>query len=232
MAKPPPQVIKVTSRWLPWWGGVGACSHPLRGHIPAAAHPSPLRCWDRMLRHSRGPCCTHPSGSSGMVGAPWAGVTVTTSSSLPAEPSGAFSSSSPRAATVATWPTWGACGRSRCCIHVRRALRHQGSAGGMETEVLQKMPCLMPFASPRCLSQVSGDGGRAWLRTPSSLSSVEHLTEKMKTTIQRGLVLRHKIPKEQWWLKLRPLMKILAKDKDSYDMSHSGQLEHVQPWSV
>uniref|UniRef100_A0A8C9HB28 Uncharacterized protein n=1 Tax=Piliocolobus tephrosceles TaxID=591936 RepID=A0A8C9HB28_9PRIM len=63
-------------------------------------------------------------------------------------------------------------------------------------------------------------------------SSVEHLTEKMKTTIQRGLVLRHRIPKEQWWLKLRPLMKILAKDKDSYDMSDSGQIEHVQPWSV
>ncbi|XP_033034820.1 uncharacterized protein LOC117064819 isoform X4 [Trachypithecus francoisi] len=63
-------------------------------------------------------------------------------------------------------------------------------------------------------------------------SSVEHLTEKMKTTIQRGLVLRHRIPKEQWWLKLRPLMKILAKYKASYDVSDSGQLEHVQPWSV
>ncbi|XP_033087957.1 ATP-dependent 6-phosphofructokinase, platelet type-like isoform X2 [Trachypithecus francoisi] len=84
----------------------------------------------------------------------------------------------------------------------------------------------------RCLSRVSGDGGRAWLRKPSSLSSVEHLTEKMKTTIQRGLVLRHRIPKEQWWLKLRPLMKILAKYKASYDVSDSGQLEHVKPWSV
>ncbi|XP_033087958.1 uncharacterized protein LOC117095264 isoform X3 [Trachypithecus francoisi] len=63
-----------------------------------------------------------------MVGAPWAGVTVTTSSSLPAEPSGTCSPSSPWAATVATWPTWGARGRNRCCIHFRRALRHQGSA--------------------------------------------------------------------------------------------------------
>ncbi|KAL4000723.1 alcohol-forming fatty acyl-CoA reductase [Sarotherodon galilaeus] len=35
------------------------------------------------------------------------------------------------------------------------------------------------------------------------------------------------IPKEQWWLKLRPLMKILAKYKTSYDVSDSGQLEHV-----
>ncbi|XP_048367656.1 ATP-dependent 6-phosphofructokinase, platelet type isoform X1 [Sphaerodactylus townsendi] len=38
----------------------------------------------------------------------------------------------------------------------------------------------------------------------------------------------HRIPKEQWWLKLRPLMKILAKYKTSYDVSDSGQLEHVR----
>nr|XP_040022892.1 ATP-dependent 6-phosphofructokinase, platelet type isoform X8 [Gasterosteus aculeatus aculeatus] len=37
----------------------------------------------------------------------------------------------------------------------------------------------------------------------------------------------HRIPKEQWWLKLRPLMKILAKYKTSYDVSDSGQLMHV-----
>lgn len=40
-------------------------------------------------------------------------------------------------------------------------------------------------------------------------------------------VFSHRIPKEQWWLKLRPLMKILAKYKTSYDVSDSGQLEHV-----
>lgn len=40
-------------------------------------------------------------------------------------------------------------------------------------------------------------------------------------------VCSHRIPKEQWWLKLRPLMKILAKYKTSYDVSDSGQLEHV-----
>lgn len=39
----------------------------------------------------------------------------------------------------------------------------------------------------------------------------------------------HRIPKVQWWLKLRPLMKILAKYKTSYDISDSGQLEHVAP---
>ncbi|XP_004078789.1 ATP-dependent 6-phosphofructokinase, platelet type isoform X4 [Oryzias latipes] len=37
----------------------------------------------------------------------------------------------------------------------------------------------------------------------------------------------HRIPKDQWWLKLRPLMKILAKYKTSYDVSDAGQLEHV-----
>uniref|UniRef100_A0A2K6GXW8 6-phosphofructokinase type C n=1 Tax=Propithecus coquereli TaxID=379532 RepID=A0A2K6GXW8_PROCO len=37
----------------------------------------------------------------------------------------------------------------------------------------------------------------------------------------------HRIPKEQWWLKLRPLMKILAKYKTSYDVSDAGQMEHV-----
>ncbi|XP_051050744.1 ATP-dependent 6-phosphofructokinase, platelet type isoform X2 [Phodopus roborovskii] len=40
--------------------------------------------------------------------------------------------------------------------------------------------------------------------------------------------LEHRIPKEQWWLKLRPLMKILAKYKASYDVSDSGKLEPLQ----
>lgn len=40
-------------------------------------------------------------------------------------------------------------------------------------------------------------------------------------------VLSHRVPKDQWWLKLRPLMKILAKYKTSYDVSDAGQLEHV-----
>ncbi|XP_011385001.1 ATP-dependent 6-phosphofructokinase, platelet type-like [Pteropus vampyrus] len=37
----------------------------------------------------------------------------------------------------------------------------------------------------------------------------------------------HRIPREQWWLKLRPLMKILAKYKASFEVSDLGQLEHV-----
>ncbi|XP_048408353.1 ATP-dependent 6-phosphofructokinase, platelet type isoform X4 [Stegostoma tigrinum] len=38
---------------------------------------------------------------------------------------------------------------------------------------------------------------------------------------------KHRIPNEQWWLKLRPLMKILAKYKASFDVSDAGQMEHV-----
>ncbi|XP_074181144.1 ATP-dependent 6-phosphofructokinase, platelet type isoform X2 [Rhinolophus sinicus] len=37
----------------------------------------------------------------------------------------------------------------------------------------------------------------------------------------------HRIPKEQWWLKLRPLMKILAKYKASLEVSDAGDIEHV-----
>ncbi|XP_078281322.1 ATP-dependent 6-phosphofructokinase, platelet type isoform X1 [Rhinoraja longicauda] len=39
---------------------------------------------------------------------------------------------------------------------------------------------------------------------------------------------KHRIPKEQWWLELRPLMKILAKYKISYDVSNARQIEHVK----
>lgn len=46
---------------------------------------------------------------------------------------------------------------------------------------------------------------------------------------QPGPPRRHRIPKEQWWLKLRPLMKILAKYKVSFEVSDASQLEPVQP---
>ncbi|XP_056655982.1 ATP-dependent 6-phosphofructokinase, platelet type isoform X4 [Monodelphis domestica] len=38
----------------------------------------------------------------------------------------------------------------------------------------------------------------------------------------------HRIPKEQWWLKLRPLMKILAKYKISYQVPSSAKLENIE----
>ncbi|XP_064408589.1 ATP-dependent 6-phosphofructokinase, muscle type [Latimeria chalumnae] len=37
----------------------------------------------------------------------------------------------------------------------------------------------------------------------------------------------HRIPKEQWWMKLRPILKILAKYKISLDTSEVAHLEHI-----
>jgi hypothetical protein len=38
---------------------------------------------------------------------------------------------------------------------------------------------------------------------------------------------RHRIPKEQWWLKLRPILKILAKYEIDLDTSDHAHLEHI-----
>lgn len=38
---------------------------------------------------------------------------------------------------------------------------------------------------------------------------------------------RHRIPKTQWWLKIRPIMKILAKYDIKLDTSESADMEHV-----
>uniref|UniRef100_A0A3P9LSB0 Phosphofructokinase, muscle b n=1 Tax=Oryzias latipes TaxID=8090 RepID=A0A3P9LSB0_ORYLA len=37
----------------------------------------------------------------------------------------------------------------------------------------------------------------------------------------------HRIPKKQWWLKLRPILKILAKYKINLDISEKAAMEHV-----
>ncbi|KAK2498400.1 hypothetical protein MC885_016114 [Smutsia gigantea] len=60
----------------------------------------------------------------------------------------------------------------------------------------------------------SNGGGGAWRGNPAP-------------PLRRLSRVAHRIPKEQWWLKLRPLMKILAKYKASYEVSDSSQLEHV-----
>lgn len=39
--------------------------------------------------------------------------------------------------------------------------------------------------------------------------------------------LRHRIPKEQWWLRLRPILKILAKYNIELDTSETAHLEHL-----
>uniref|UniRef100_UPI00358FE9A4 ATP-dependent 6-phosphofructokinase, platelet type-like isoform X1 n=1 Tax=Myxine glutinosa TaxID=7769 RepID=UPI00358FE9A4 len=37
----------------------------------------------------------------------------------------------------------------------------------------------------------------------------------------------HRIPSEQWWLKMQVLLKILAKYEPNYDISDAGKMEHV-----
>lgn len=39
---------------------------------------------------------------------------------------------------------------------------------------------------------------------------------------------KHRIPKEQWWLKLRPILKILAKYNIELDTSEKAHMEHVR----
>ncbi|XP_078465861.1 ATP-dependent 6-phosphofructokinase, platelet type-like isoform X2 [Lampetra fluviatilis] len=46
-------------------------------------------------------------------------------------------------------------------------------------------------------------------------------------TLKSETDFEHRIPKEQWWLKMRAVLKILAKYKASYDISDVGQLEHL-----
>lgn len=38
---------------------------------------------------------------------------------------------------------------------------------------------------------------------------------------------RHRIPKTQWWMKLRPILKILAKYKINLDVTEKTAMEHV-----
>ncbi|XP_032898080.1 ATP-dependent 6-phosphofructokinase, platelet type isoform X2 [Amblyraja radiata] len=39
---------------------------------------------------------------------------------------------------------------------------------------------------------------------------------------------KHRIPKEQWWMDLRPMMKILAKYNVDFDMPIAGKIEHLR----
>ncbi|KFV97324.1 6-phosphofructokinase, muscle type, partial [Fulmarus glacialis] len=50
---------------------------------------------------------------------------------------------------------------------------------------------------------------------------------KLLSLSQRARVFRHRIPKEQWWLKLRPILKILAKYNIELDTSEKAHLEHI-----
>uniref|UniRef100_A0AC11AQ15 Phosphofructokinase, muscle n=1 Tax=Ovis aries TaxID=9940 RepID=A0AC11AQ15_SHEEP len=47
------------------------------------------------------------------------------------------------------------------------------------------------------------------------------------TELQEQTDFEHRIPKEQWWLKLRPILKILAKYEIDLDTSEHAHLEHI-----
>ncbi|XP_030612970.1 ATP-dependent 6-phosphofructokinase, platelet type isoform X2 [Archocentrus centrarchus] len=89
----------------------------------------------------------------------------------------------------------------------------------------------MQWVSKKLVETFRQDEGRVFANTEDSCCL---LGMRRRTLVFQPVVqlkdetdFVHRIPKEQWWLKLRPLMKILAKYKTSYDVSDSGQLEHV-----
>uniref|UniRef100_A0A8D0G9L1 ATP-dependent 6-phosphofructokinase n=1 Tax=Sphenodon punctatus TaxID=8508 RepID=A0A8D0G9L1_SPHPU len=47
------------------------------------------------------------------------------------------------------------------------------------------------------------------------------------TELKEQTDFEHRIPRQQWWLKLRPILKILAKYKIELDTSETAHLEHV-----
>ncbi|XP_017596697.1 PREDICTED: ATP-dependent 6-phosphofructokinase, muscle type [Corvus brachyrhynchos] len=47
------------------------------------------------------------------------------------------------------------------------------------------------------------------------------------TELQQQTDFEHRIPKEQWWLRLRPILKILAKYNIELDTSETAHLEHL-----
>uniref|UniRef100_A0A8C2F8R0 Phosphofructokinase, muscle b n=1 Tax=Cyprinus carpio TaxID=7962 RepID=A0A8C2F8R0_CYPCA len=73
--------------------------------------------------------------------------------------------------------------------------------------------------------------GRIFANTPDSACV---LGMKKRATLFQPLSdlkedtdFEHRIPKTQWWLKLRPILKILAKYKISLDTSETATMEHV-----
>uniref|UniRef100_A0A8C1JUQ4 ATP-dependent 6-phosphofructokinase n=1 Tax=Cyprinus carpio TaxID=7962 RepID=A0A8C1JUQ4_CYPCA len=75
------------------------------------------------------------------------------------------------------------------------------------------------------------ESGRIFANTPDSACV---LGMKKRATLFQPLSdlkedtdFEHRIPKTQWWLKLRPILKILAKYKISLDTSETATMEHV-----
>ncbi|XP_036073215.1 ATP-dependent 6-phosphofructokinase, platelet type isoform X3 [Oryzias melastigma] len=89
----------------------------------------------------------------------------------------------------------------------------------------------MQWLSKKLLETYRRDEGRVFANSEDSCCLLGMLGRTLVfqpvVTLKDHTDFVHRIPKEQWWLKLRPLMKILAKYKTSYDVSDSGQIEHV-----
>ncbi|XP_069762262.1 ATP-dependent 6-phosphofructokinase, muscle type-like isoform X3 [Narcine bancroftii] len=77
--------------------------------------------------------------------------------------------------------------------------------------------------------------GRIFANTPESVCLLG--MRKRSVLVQPILELRnridleHRLPRDQWWLRLRPILKVLAKYKVSVDISEQATLEHVRPQS-
>ncbi|KAL1020739.1 hypothetical protein UPYG_G00004040 [Umbra pygmaea] len=73
--------------------------------------------------------------------------------------------------------------------------------------------------------------GRIFANTPDSACLLgmrkRSLTFQPLADLKEQTDFEHRIPKTSWWLKLRPLMKILAKYKISLDTSEQAHMEHV-----
>uniref|UniRef100_A0A8B9GKN4 ATP-dependent 6-phosphofructokinase n=1 Tax=Amazona collaria TaxID=241587 RepID=A0A8B9GKN4_9PSIT len=60
-----------------------------------------------------------------------------------------------------------------------------------------------------------------------SHTSMQNLVFQPLTELKEQTDFEHRIPKEQWWLKLRPILKILAKYNIELDTTEKAHLEHV-----
>ncbi|XP_038654243.1 ATP-dependent 6-phosphofructokinase, platelet type-like isoform X3 [Scyliorhinus canicula] len=89
----------------------------------------------------------------------------------------------------------------------------------------------MQWISKKLTETYRQDEGRVFANSPDTACLLgmrrRTLVFQPVEELKKESDFQHRIPKEQWWLKLRPLMKILAKYKISYDVSDAGQMEHV-----
>uniref|UniRef100_A0A9J8CTK5 Phosphofructokinase, muscle b n=1 Tax=Cyprinus carpio carpio TaxID=630221 RepID=A0A9J8CTK5_CYPCA len=73
--------------------------------------------------------------------------------------------------------------------------------------------------------------GRIFANTPDSACVLGMKKRAMifqpLSDLKEDTDFEHRIPKTQWWLKLRPILKILAKYKISLDTSETATMEHV-----